>query len=460
MRQLVGDKLAVGTVVVAIAATVTLLAGVPTVHAMRGWFWKPFPKALDGGVLLVVGVAVALLGATAHRLRQRAFVASVAGLIGIAVVQQFGLALAEGQGLNALRGRAVYSGHGEYGRVAASGVSVSEVVCDYEQLLARAQLPYCAVKPPGQLLAYVLTDRLSAVATSPGWLERAPMPAVLTDAHRRLVETLTWFWPWLAALGLVPIALLARQLLADAWFWPVLWFALSAPFSLITLHLDQVLFPGLAATLWLAVAAKRHALAGAIAWLATFCSFGLLPAVAFALSLIPLLAPAAERWAQSARAVLRFGLAFAGVGALHCLATGYRPWLRYEQALAAHEQWKHWEPTLRHALAAARMNLVEFAWWANPAMVPPFAVALAAAVRRRGADALDRVVLLAAAALLAVALFGRTWAETARLWLFLLPPVLFCCARPLAARGTAVLTIVAALQWFWVIAIKATQDFR
>ena len=63
MRQVVGNKLAVGTVMVAVAATVTLLAGVPTVHAMRGWFWKPFPKALDVGVLLGLAVAVALLGA-------------------------------------------------------------------------------------------------------------------------------------------------------------------------------------------------------------------------------------------------------------------------------------------------------------------------------------------------------------------------------------------------------------
>lgn len=462
VRQASIDKLLIGTLVLGCAATVTLFAGIPTVHALKGWFWKPWPKVLDLGVLAAGGVAVAMLVWAAHRWRARRAV-SVGLLVAVAVLQQFTFALAEGRGLAGLRDRALHTGHSEYVRLASSGISLRDVLCDYETLVQGGRLPFCAVKPPGQLLTYALSARLADVVVGQGLLERSPVFGVTTEAHRRVVELITWLWPWLAALALVPIAMLACWRLGAAWFWPVAWFALSAPFALVTLHLDQVLFPGLSALLiWMAVTG-RWVWGGVLAWLAAFVSFGLLPAIVLAGALAVLTQPAAQRWRLVRHGAPRFALGCAVVAATHIALTGYDPVLRYQRAIAAHEQWKHWESSWTHSLAAARMNLIEFLWWANPAFLVPALVVAIGTFRRwraRQLDDHDRFGLAFAAVLMLVAGIGRTWAETARLWLFMLPLALLAVARPLLQRGTTACALVAMLQWAWVLAIKATQDFR
>src|SRR4030095_16414055 len=92
------------------------------VHRLRGWFWPLWSKPLELGWVIATTAAVAGLAALAFAWRQRPqWALGCVFLLG--ATTQFGLALAEGRGLDALRERAVITGHGEFARTAADGAS-------------------------------------------------------------------------------------------------------------------------------------------------------------------------------------------------------------------------------------------------------------------------------------------------------------------------------------------------
>ena len=341
----------------------------------------------------------------------------------------------------------------------------------YETLAAVADHSYFAVKPPGQLLAYVALDRLAQRVVPENTLAGHPLLGALTPRHRQLIELLAWLLPWLAALAVFPIAGVTRVLsTSDLWLTAPLLFALSAPLTLITLHLDQAVYPAGVATLWWcsvrAGRSEHHAWAwgtagGLVAWLLAFLSFGLLPAVVLGPGLVAAAAPQ-----RRLRRTMSFAVGALAAGAAlwvgFLLAFAYDPTLRYARALAAHAAWKHWSWDLGHVGRAALMNLVEFGWWANPALVVAWLKAIsqsAKGVLRRNAEATDHLVLTVVALIVAMATFGQTFAETARLWLFILPLMLWSALRALGPFGGRTLALLCGLQWVWTVAVKHAQDF-
>ncbi len=448
----------------------TLVTGFRTVHRLRGWFWKLHDKSLDPAWLVATTAAVVLLAMLAHRLRARPL-AALSCVFALAAVSQFGLARAEGRGLDALRERAAFGGHGEFGRTAAEGVPASEVLTDYESLAARVDHPFFAVKPPGLLLTYVALDRLAQRLVPADALERAPTMAALPPRRRQLIELMAWLLPWVAALAVLPIGLVVRVLSPNAhWLATALLFAMSAPLALITLHMDQVVYPGAVAALWYcslraglsqARAWAWGVAAGQIAWLMAFVSFGLLPAVALAPCMVAAIAPH-RRWRRTTWFLASLVATTAALWCVFALAFGYDPVLRYERALAAHSAWKHWSWDLGAVLAATRINLVEFGWWANPALIVAWISGAAAALRRlwqRSADGPDHLVLAVTVLIAAMATIGQTFAETARLWLFILPLVLWTAVRALGELPGRTLALLCGLQWVWTVSLKHAQDF-
>ncbi|MEZ5966100.1 MAG: hypothetical protein R3F56_19850 [Planctomycetota bacterium] len=463
--------------VVSALAIGTLLAGVPTVHALRGWFWPLRGKPPQVAWLLLACATVGVLSVVAYRVRRRYALATCC-LFAAGVAAQYGAALAEGRGLDALRERVVFTGHSEFARIAASGRPALDLLTDYENLAGRDN-PYCAVKPPGQLLLYVALERLAQRLVPADLPDRYPLPGSATHRFGHLVELMTWLLPFLAALVVWPLGALGRRFLTgDTWLVPALLFVLSAPFSLVVLHLDQALFPTAATTLWVIAAragdSRRSvaygALGGLLAWGMAFVSFGLAPAIALAPVFTVATAPRDARWQRTLGLCAGLGACVALVWLL--MSPLYDPTHRYQAALAAHERWKRWTWDVGHVAAAARMNLVEFAWWANPGVTVVWLAALGRSLAtlwryasghpREAASTLglDLVNPVVAAILVVLAAASSTFAETPRLWMFLLPLLLLGAVRALGTIRPMHLGLVVMLQWAWTLATKLTQDFH
>lgn len=453
--------------VVSAVGIATLLLHVPTVHTLRGWFWPLQTKPPQPAWLVATSCLVGALAVAVHRLRRHAWPAG-ACLCAAAVASQFGVALTEGRGLDSLRERAVFTGHSEFGRVAASGTPAWTLLTDYEKLAS--DHPYCSVKAPGQLLVYVAMDRLAQRLVPADIPDRYPVAGDPTHRFSRLVELMAWLMPFLAALAVLPIGSLGRRFLpADTWYAPALLYALSAPFALITLHLDQVLYPTAAATLWCVGARAGESdrswalggLAGLLAWAMAFLSFGLMPAIALTPVFTFAVAPPGRRVGRSLG--LCVGMVAAAATVWLVTAGVYDPLTRYRGALAAHAHWKGWSWEPAHVAAATRMNLVEYGWWANPGLTVVWLAAVGRAAHaawHRRAGAMHIVNLCVAAGILALAVGSSTFAETPRLWMFLLPPILLGAVQALRILPLRHLGVLLVLQWAWTVTMKVTQDFR
>ncbi len=253
-------------------------------------------------------------------------------------------------------------------------------------------------------------------------------------------------------------------------------FLLAPSVILITLSLDQAVFPTIFLT---SVGLSVHAvirdnvriglLSGIAAFLATFVSFSLIPApglaILFALSF--LVRQRLER--ASVRRVGRFVLAFfAGIGVTSIvfkLLFGYDAVSRFQNSMAVHVTTKYYNPSLRTTLLYAVLNRFEFAWWIG---LPIAALALAGftiSLRRLAGshpETMDRFCLALVATVLLWGLFGKTKGESARLWLSLAPLACLMAARAWPVPGfrsfRRFLYLIATLQFLSILFFKLYQD--
>ncbi|HZE88083.1 MAG TPA: hypothetical protein VE404_00980, partial [Verrucomicrobiae bacterium] len=365
--------------------------------------------------------------------------------------------------------RMVSTGHAGFAREALRTDDYLEVARHYESLIAGHRLSgLCSTKPPGQLLVYLLTLRASAildlVATGIGRFTRLTIFASLT-------------WPLMTYLVCLVMPPMGVQLgCRRAGAWAAILFATAPNVTLVTLHLDQCLYPLLAACpalLFLHAARRRAgwsaALAGVTLYLGLFVTFSLLPLVLL-IPLLALLVPspgtAAGGLRARARVVAIFLAAFALTDIAFRLSLDYDIARRYAGVIEAHVAWKHvdWTPlTIRHY---ALLNVAEFALWSGLPLILLFAVRAIRALGRAGRRRLragDAFVLATAATLIAMAVLGRTAAESGRLWMFMLPFLCVPAGEEIAAlgkeRGRAVLWIAVLCQLALVLATKSFQDF-
>jgi hypothetical protein len=440
----------------------------PLVSQLPGWFY-PFDRKPVGPPLLLFGLAaLPALGWWLGRALERRRILAVLGLVVLGYGLQLGFAWSEGRGFDGLRDRIVRSGHAEFAEVAVGQPDFWGTLVGYEAKVRREELGrYAHTKPPGQLLFYMASERLARGFAKDG------SPAARLEALRDLAA---WTWPLLSYLVLVPLFFLVRSVTDErgAYLACLLYLVVPAV-ALITLHADQVLFPLLLTTVvWTAVIAqRRRSLAwavgsGVLTWLSGLFSFALLLAGPVGLAFAAASdrdAPPASRWRLVGRTAL--GLAVGGaIGYGLGILLGYDFFSRLEDATRVHAEWKAWRPGPQETFYWAWLDLLEFGLWIGV----PLAVLTLASWRRSmrslaGGD-VDGMVLPAvtmALVFLFLAFFGRTKAESARLWLPLVP---ICCAlaadhlmsRGEAARGPAV-ALVLVLQWLTIVLTKTSQDF-
>ena len=201
----------------------------PTFYEARS---KPLGIMPFGLALMACCAALTFLAVRKH-VSAWAFLA-MAMAIGTAV--QFAFAYTEGRGFEGLRSRAT-AGHGQFINAALITEDSGELLRDYERLSAAGKLgQFPRSKPPGTLLFYVLTERVSRLVIPHTYDER-----VRSD---RFVSFLSMTWPFVAALAVLPLYWLATLLADQAGARMAVGLFLVLPsFNLITLHTDQVLYP-------------------------------------------------------------------------------------------------------------------------------------------------------------------------------------------------------------------------
>ena len=268
-------------VVATILMWMAFLLEVPLFPLLPHWFWSLHKSDLPAAWLLLPA-AVLSLGTVrfvlGHPERWRL---NLLTLIGAGYALQLAFAFAEGRGSDALSSQYLGgSGHAGLARAAAEQRDPLLLVASYGQLLDTGELapfPH-ATRPPGALLFLVAMERLSRVWEKG---ERGDSPPPL----ERLSAAAGWALPLLTYLALIPLFGVCRRVYgtsAAAWVAPSLYLFVPSV-TLMTLHLDQCLFPLLA---WTCVYAALRGLdtghpgwaagAGVLLYLALFSSFGLI----------------------------------------------------------------------------------------------------------------------------------------------------------------------------------------
>jgi hypothetical protein len=444
----------------------------PLLERLPGWFFRLRPKSIGPWYLVLALAAVPAVGWLMGRAFRTRRIVAVWLLILLGFGLQHGFAWSEGRQFDGIRKSIVTTGHAEFAAIAAQQPKMWDVLVEYEGKLEREELGrYSHSKPPGTLLFYMVTERLAR------GLARDDTPEARLEATRNLAA---FVWPLLAYLPLLPLFVTLRRFVGeDTSFVACLLYLVIPSVTLMTLHTDQFLFPLLyMLTTWIAVEAqRRHSWAwafatGASLYLSAFFTFALLLAIpmAAAFAVAAELETRGRHLQAPGRALAKTGLAAAaGFGTLagvFGIVFQYDLITRLRGATDFHAAWRNWQGGWFETIYFGWLDSLEFAVWLG---VPLTVLALAAG-RRAILQAIRgdyRKLVLPAMVLglsfLYLAFFGRTKAESARLWLFLVPMCSALAATELAARypegRTTATAAVLALQWLTVCLTKTGQDF-
>ncbi|HEY3119816.1 MAG TPA: hypothetical protein VGL15_04275 [Vicinamibacteria bacterium] len=449
------------------------------------WQWGYEPKApARAWPAALCGAAVVLLVASSSRLARLAPRRAAAILVTLAVLLGWGFQIAllhvEPGGARAeLVRRTVSGSFTSYLKVAASGAArdPQAFLARYDELLPslRRSARHAATHPPGAVLLFrgliAVCNRLPAltravssfVPVDPAALDPPVTPPVMAAA---LLGASLFGIAGAAAAW--PAAALARLVTGDALTGArvgALWSVLPAP-ALMTPELDQALaLPVAASSVALAgaltpdarpaAAVSRAIVAGALAGLAGFFSYGALLLVA--LSGMAVLAFRAEGAGWPRRAALVFGLAAATAVAVLWLPAifGHRPLASAATALAIHRE----QFTARRSYGLwLAFNPIDIALFLGPPVAAVGAWRLARALRGPR-HATDRLRLATAAGLLLLVVSGVVRGEMGRILIPLMPLLLVAaCAEPEIPARRAELPLLAALLAGTAIAFRLSWE--
>jgi len=444
-----------------------LVLGIPDLESLPYWHWQRFltPLAM-WWILLPLSV---IAGIVTFRVLTRPGRAALNLflLVVLGYCVQFSFGHMPGLGMYGLTSRMTQTDHAEFARVAARRADMPYVLRNYYELIKAGELaphPH-STKPPGQLLFYMLTEHVSRVFL-PG--DRPPL--------ERLALFAALTYPLLTYLVLIPLYLLSRLVLPrEHAMLPALLYVFVPNVTLMTLHLDQCLYPLMFVTplcLFVYGFEKRGVslcfLAGLAACAGMFVSFSLVPLLAFPFIYASLRLPRLEGEAALSRVLSpALGLYLLGFlcGCIFLrLTAGYSAVDGYLLAMARHHGAKITDWTCRDIVYIGVLDILEFAVWTGVPLFVLFASAQAGAVRRLHAKELDRagaVSLSLLAIVLLMAFAGRTVAETGRLWLFVVPLVCLSAGQALpATAGKHRRTLIALLLALQLVTLALTKTFH
>jgi hypothetical protein len=450
----------------------------PLYSSESGWFWLFFdkPRGSAASLALLAVLSTALLFIARHRpeLGQRVLLL----LIFLGAGLQINFALLEGRGIDAVRDRIITTGHSEFAKLAVQQGSIPYVLQHYEDLISSGELGlFPRSKAPGTLFTYLLTKEIGTLG-APELIKRNKALQL-----ERLRTTATYLWPILSYLVLIPIFYLSTLLAGsnataakEAGLLACALFLTVPSVNLMILHTDQTFYP-LLFTLPIVVAvaaAKRSSsllmfLAGALVYFAIWFSFALIFSVVLALGLsfFVLLQYSKFNIKQHARFYFAFPLGFLALHGLFLVLFNYDFLTRYENATQFHFSVKGWDGGLALTLHFGLLNIMEFFVWLGAPIVLlilfGFLQFSSHSLTKRTITIEHALPILTVFILVLIALIGKTKAETARLWLFLVPICCVAAAQYLIYKfgnnAKTVIPLVLVLQLGTTYLTKTNQDF-
>ena len=409
---------------------ICLCTGVPSL--LRGWFFLFHIQPLSVSWMTVWGLSCGGLLWSIPKIKADKQVLLL--FLGAWLLPIF-LSLA---GTQSLLDHCVQSGHSEFVITGSRGWNIHDVMRDYEQMVLSPSQRYAASKPPGQVVMYFLFNMLAPSGAG-------EVPGEFVDgAHWNLSLLLTVLMPLLSGLVVFPMFSLSQKIGVQYPWVPVLLFVVSAPFSLIVMHVDQPLYPMLTMLCMVVLydgmeqqKIGKLVLSGVIFGFGCFISFSLLPVILLAGLVVPVRK-------ESIYSLLYVFFGFVLVYLVLYLGWSYNPILRYQNAMIHHAQWKGFPWTWGNWWIATRVNIVEFALWMGP-LIPLFC-----SQKKKIKDTLLFFLLF-----LGLLLFGKAAGEVARLWLFLMPVYwIWVCKDGNNCRWE-----YAALMMLWTGLMKWQMDF-
>jgi hypothetical protein len=444
---------------------------IPVLQSLPWWYWKFRETSLESPLFLLLGIAVGGICVAVVLYTPRKTALKILLLVIAAYALQMGFGLAEGRGLDPFRDRLTKSGQIECMKIAVGPYGISEIARTYDDLMRTElwQNDFMRTKPPGPTLFFMLAER------TVHWFTGA---ATSEQRLQDLTTVAVFLFPFLAALTVIPLFLFSRLFLSEEFaMLPSILFTFSPNVILLTMSIDQYLFPMMAmVVLCLSAFAFARAnltlafLAGLVLYLSLYASFSLIP--------LALLAPlvAVSLWAslrKSSNSVQELttliGVAAAGLLVTMLLFQAlfhYGILTRFSAAISAHQDIKSWIPGFENTIAFAFIDQLEFACAIGLAVALIFLdqlVATTVDVTRKQIDAEGYLAASVAIVLFALAIFGKVKAESARLWLFLVPMVCVVVANRIVKRfGTnprVVLLFLLLLQLVTSLLLKRYEDF-
>ncbi len=409
-----------------------LILGIPALDSLPYWKFLLREIPIHSGWILIAFTAIAL--ATAVTLSRLKTALKLFLLILLGAAMQFSFVYSKGHGLDSFRSRLLnIGGHAEFAKYAVRHPNLLNAARDYEELAKSEAYNFIPSKPPGTLIFYIINGRIANFNKG----DIKP-----DERAENLAAFASFTWPFLTYLLLIPLYFLARILYDDTVAITACLLYLPIPsINLIVAHTDQVIYPTLAIipillivlafqkeSIWLAAAS------GVAFYTAVYFSFGL-AAIGF-FYLLPVIAPSAQSWRErfwiSSKLLGVTALSAAICDILARALLNYDILLRYTNALRHHAEWKSWENNLDTLLKSSVTNSIEFSVWIGIPLTVILAAAAIHAFRQLAVKREPNTSAIFPALLFGIFFyllaFGKTKAETARLWIFLIPPICIIAA--------------------------------
>lgn len=449
---------------------ITLLFNIPVFQSLRFWFWQfELKPATDWWVIPIIAVisyfSVSIVLKHHHNQKHNVIILIVTGYF-----LQFGFSFLEGKGFDSLRERMIVDGHSEFASVAVKIDDIEKLACNYEELADSNRIgKFPKSKPPGALIFYTLTEK-AANLFAPNDTQQ--------DKYHRFISFAVFLFPMISYLVLIPLYGISRKILPEKYAnLPGLLYVFLPNVNLVTMHLDQVLYPLLVAVMiWMlfeGISKTNYlllAFCGSILYLSLYISFSLVFMFPFLLLLTAIFnfyySNNEQKKLTLSMHYITFLLGFFLLALIMKVSTDYDIILRFTKAMQFHSDWKVWEPHVKWVTFYAGLNILEICVWSGIAFSIIFFTGVYRSLRNlfiRNIDLISVITATFSLLVLLQAFLGHTKGETARLWIFLAPIAVIITANEINLRfkfkPEFSVKLLLLLQLVTTFFIKVFQDF-
>ncbi len=456
-------------VIAAGAYWATLAFNIPVFQGIRFWFWQyEYKPPADWWVIPIIAVisylSVSIVLKHHHNQKHNIIILIVTGYF-----LQFGFSFIEGKGFDSLRDRLIFDGHSEFASAAVRIDDISELAANYEELADSNRIGnFPKSKPPGALIFYTLADKAANIFTP----NDTPQ-----NKYQRFINFAVFLFPLLSYLVLIPLYGISRHLLPEKYSnLPGMLFVFLPNINLVTMHLDQALYPLLAAVqLWLLAEAIRKnnylfaALSGFALYISLYITFSLafmLPFLLITAAVLNFFYNGSKKLRTLTTHITSLLAGFLLTALIMNISTNYDILQRFTKAMQFHAQWKAWEPDARWYIYYAGLNIIEICIWSGITFSIVYFLGLWRSLKNlfiRNIDLISALAVAFSGLVLLQAFLGLTKGETARLWLFLTPMAVIFAANEINIRfkykPEFSIKLILLLQLITTFLIKVFQDF-